>query len=240
MEASVVGDLLPRDRRREQPAVVVPATDRAMSYHDLFTNAYKSGNVLRFLGVRKSATVAVAVTPAPEPFLAFLGAAQLGAVTTFEPTAESRVTLVPVAEEAAYDLPPSSKLAVYGGPPESPSTTHLEQEVWSENPGFPEPSVHPGSAVVCTDAETYGHRELLAAADDVVDALGIDSDSRLAIRVPLSTPAAVVGLVAGLLAEATTILVGPSEGAVGADAALVAAESAAPESQTVAIDSVSV
>ncbi|RJX43762.1 acetyl-CoA synthetase [Halonotius aquaticus] len=239
MEASVIGDLLPRDRRREQPAIVVPATDRAMSYHDFFTNAYKSGNVLRFLGVREAATVAVDITPAPEPLLAFLGAAQLGAVTTFEPTSEARVTLVPVAEEAAYDLPPGAKLAVYGGPPESPATTHWEQEVWSENPGFPETPVDPNSPVVRADGKTYSHRDLLAAGDDVVDALALDGDSRLAIRTPLAAPATLVGLVAALAAEATAVLVGDSEQPVDADAALVAADVTAPEPVLVSVDAVS-
>lgn len=221
MEASVIGDLLPRAHRREHPAVVVPASDRAMSYHDFFTNAYKSGNVLRFLGVRESATVAVEITPAPEPLLAFLGAAQLGAVTTFDPTSEARVTLVPVVEEAAYELPPGSKLAVYGGPPESPATTHWEQEVWSENPGFPETPVDPESPVLRADGVAYSHRDLLAAADDIVDALGLDGDSRLAIRTPLAAPATIVGVIAALLAEATAVVVGDADRTVDADAAIV-------------------
>ena len=238
MEASVLGDLLPRARRREQPAVEFPTSDRAMSYHDFFTNAYKSGNVLRFLGVRASATVAIEATPAPEPFLAFLGAAQLGAGATFEPTAEPRVRLVPVDRETDDDIPAGTKLAVYGGPPESPATTHWEQEVWSENPGFPATEVDPDTPVLLTDNKDYSHRELLAAADSVVDALDLGGDSRLAIRVPLSTPAAIVGLVAALAAEATAILVGETDRAVEADAALIAAGATAPESVTVAADSV--
>ena len=238
MEASVLGDLLPRARRREQPAVAFPTSDRAMSYHDFFTNAYKSGNVLRFLGVRASATVAIEATPAPEPYLAFLGAAQLGAQVTFEPTAEARVQLVPVDRETDYDPAAGTKLAVYGGPPESPATTHWEQEVWSENPGFPETDVDPDSTVLLADGEGYSHRAVLAAADDLVERLDLTGDSRLAIRVSLSTPAAIVGLVAALAAEATAILVGASDRAVDADAALVAAGVTAPESAIVAGDSV--
>ena len=238
MEASVLGDLLPRARRREQPAVAFPTSDRAMSYHDFFTNAYKSGNVLRFLGVRASATVAIEATPAPEPYLAFLGAAQLGAQATFEPTAEARVQLVPVDRETDYDPAAGTKLAVYGGPPESPATTHWEQEVWSENPGCPETDVDPDSTVLLADGEGYSHRAVLAAADDLVERLDLTGDSRLAIRVSLSTPAAIVGLVAALAAEATAILVGASDRAVDADAALVAAGVTAPESAIVAGDSV--
>ena len=234
MEASVIGDLLPRDRRREQPAVVVPATDREMSYQDFFTNAYKSGNVLRFLGVREAATVAIDITPAPEPLLAFLGTAQLGGVTTFEPTVESRVTLVPVAAEAAHNLPAGAKLAVYGGPPESSSTTHWEQEVWSENPGFPETPVDPQSTAVRADGETYSHRDLLAAADDVVDALDLDSDSRLAVRTPLAATATVVGVIAALLAEATLVVVGESDRVVDADVAIVGDRVTPPEASAMA------
>ena len=240
MEASVLGELLPRGRRREQPAVEFPTSDRAMSYQDFFTNAYKSGNVLRFLGVRASATVAIEATPAPEPLLAFLGAAQLGAQATFEPTAEARVRLVPVEHETDYDPAAGTKLAVYGGQPASPATTHWEQEVWSENPAFPETEVDPDSPVLLADSETYSHRELLAAAADVISALGLNGDSRLAIRLSLSTPAAIVGLVAALAAEATAILVGETDRAVDADAALVAPGVTAPESATLGADSVSV
>ena len=239
MEASVLGDLLPRARRREQPAVAFPTSDRAMSYQDFFTNAYKSGNVLRFLGVRSSATVAIEPTLAPEPYLAFLGAAQLGAGATFDPTAEARVRLVPVDREADHEPAAATKLAVYGGPPESPATTHWEQEVWSENPGFPATDVDPDSTVLLADGESHSHRAVLAAADGIIDTLDLDGDSRLAIRVSPSTPAAIVGLVAALAAEATAILVGESDHAVDADAAVVAAESGPPESATLAAREIS-
>ena len=221
MDASVVGDLLPRDRRRDQPALVVPASDREMSYRDLFTTAYKSGNVLRFLGVRADSVVAIEPTAAPEPLLAFLGAAQLGAVATFDPGADGRVTLVPVERETDYSPAAGSKLAVYGGPPESPVTTHWEQEVWSENPGFPETAVDPDSAVLRADGAAYSHRDLLAAAEGVGDDLALDGDARLAIRTPLAAPATVVGVLAALAAEGTAVLVGESDAAVETDAAIV-------------------
>lgn len=239
MEASVLGDLLPRDRRREQPALIVPDGDREMSYRDFLTTAYKAGNVLRFLGVREGRVVAIDPTPAPEPILAFLGAAQLGAQATFDPTADARVRLVPAADEAEYAADDATKLSVYGGPPSASTTVHWEQQVWSENPGFPATEVDPDSTVLCADGAAYSHRDLLAAADDLVDALALESDDRLAIRTPLSTPAAIVGLVAALAAEATAVLVGDSEQEVDADAALVAAGVTAPESVSVSVESVS-
>ena len=241
MEASVIGDLLPRSRRREQPAIVVPTSDRTMSYHDFFTNAYKSGNVLRFLGVRSGRVVAIEPTLAPEPILAFLGAAQLGAQTAFDPTADARLTLVPVDHEDDHSPAAGSKLAVYGGSPASPATTHWEQEVWSENPGFPDTSVDPDSTVVITDNAAYSHRDLLAAATDVVDALALDGDSRLAIRTPLAAPATVVGMIAALCAAATAILLGSSDPAAGidADAALVDSGASSPDSPSLATESLS-
>jgi len=239
MQASVLGDLLPRDRRREQPALVVPEGDREMSYRDFFTTAYKAGNVLRFLGVREGRTVAIDPTVAPEPVLAFLGAAQLGAQATFDPTADARVRLVPVADEGDYEPEAATKLAVYGGPPSASATVHWEQQVWSENPGFPVTDVDPDATVLVADGTTYSHRDLLTAADSVVDELDRSDDDRLAIRVPLSTPAAIVGLVAALAAEATAVLVGDAETAVEADAALVAAGVTAPESVSIAADSIS-
>ncbi|ERH05649.1 MAG: hypothetical protein J07HN4v3_01253 [Halonotius sp. J07HN4] len=233
MDASVVGDLLPRDRRRDQPALVVPASDREMSYRDFFTTAYKAGNVLRFLGVSDTATVAIEPTVAPEPMLAALGAAQLGAAATFDPTADARLRLVPVEQEAEYTPPSGAKLAVYGGPPESPATVHWEEQVWSENPGFPETAVDPTATALRGDSEDYSHRDLLAAADEVVDALNLDSDARLAIRTPLAQPVTVVGLFAALAAEATAVLVGNADQTVEADAAVVADGATVPESAVV-------
>lgn len=233
MDASVVGDLLPRDRRREQAALIVPASDREMSYRDFFTTAYKSGNVLRFLGVREGSVVAIEPTAAPEPILAFLGAAQLGAQATFDPSADARVTLVPVEREADYSPAAGSKLAVYGGPPESPATVHWEQEVWSENPGFPDTAVDPDSTVLRADGVAYSHRELLAAAEGVGSDLALNGESRLAIRTPLAAPATVVGVLAALLAEATAVLVGESDAAVEADAAIVGDGVTAPEATTI-------
>jgi len=221
MDAAVLGDLLDRENRRSQPAVEFPAVDRAMSYRDFITTAYKSGNVLRYLGLGAGSTLAVDPTCRPEPLLAFLGAAQLGATVTFDPTGEARVRLVPVAEESAYESA-AGRLVVFGGPPEVASTTHWEQEVWSENPAFPPTQVSPKSAALVAGEETYSHRRLLGMAEQVVDELSLTEGSRLAIRTPLSRPETIGGgLVAALAAGATAVFVPDSASDVDAEAALV-------------------
>ena len=221
MDVAAVGDLLPRDKRRSQPAVVFPAVDREMSYRDFITTAYKSGNVLRYMGLSSEATLAVDPTCRPEPLLAFLGAAQLGATTTFDPTADARVRLLPVAAEADY-LDAPGQLTVFGGSPEASATTHWEKAVWSENPAFPPTQVDPDSTVLDAGDDQYTHRELLAMAEEVVTELDLDTNSRLAVRTPLSAPETIGGgLLAALLAGATAVFVGDPEMAVEADVALV-------------------
>jgi hypothetical protein len=197
--ASVLGDLVARDRRSARPALLAPAVDRSYSWADLCTTAYKSGNVLRYLGVRGGSLVAVEPDPVPEPVLAFLGAALLGATTRFEPRGggEARATLVPVAREDAFDLPGGSKLAVYGGAPTAATTTHWEAEVWSENP-----AVHPATVSSTDEAlragdRSFTHAALLAAAVDVADRVGLAATDAVAVRGSLADPGVVV---AGVLA----------------------------------------
>jgi hypothetical protein len=239
MNAAVVGDLLARDNRRSQPAVECPAVDRAMSYRDFITTAYKSGNVLRYLGLSADSTLAVDPSPRPEPLLAFLGAAQLGATATFDPEADARVRLVPVDDESAYQSS-EGRLAVFGGSPEATTTTHWEQEVWSENPAFPPTQVDPESTVLLAGDEAYSHQRLLAMAEQVVDELELKRESRLAIRTPLSRPETIGGgLVAVLLAGATAVFVDDPTAAVDADAALIGTEQSAPEQRRLSLSTLS-
>lgn len=236
MDAAVLGDLVARDERRPQPAVSVPDADREMSYHDFITTAYKAGNVLRYLGLGADARLAVDPTLRPEPLLAFVGAAQLGAATTFEPTADARVRLVPVVDEASYQDEPG-RLAVFGGPPEAAATTHWEKAVWSENPAFPPTQVDPESTVLVAGGEEYSHRRLLGIAERVIGELSLTTGSRLAIRTPLSRPETIGGgLVAALLAGATAVFIPDSTTAVDADAALVVeSEQSTPEPRQLSI-----
>lgn len=239
MAPAVLGELLARERRDSRPALTVFDLDRTIAYREYLTTAYKAGNVLRYLGVSRGSTVAVAPQTAPEPIFAFLGAAQLGAKTTFDPSANARVTLVPVADEDSYSPSPGSNLVVYGGPPRSPRTTHWEAEVWSENPNFPETTVDPDSPALVANETTYSHRDLLETAQNVVEHLELTTDSRLAIRTPLSNPSTIAGgVLASLVAGATAIFVADPAQSVAADCALVAGSSSPPEPRYLSADEI--
>ncbi|WP_416839772.1 acetyl-CoA synthetase [Haloferax sp. DFSO52] len=200
----VIGDLMARDRRSDSLALQVDGPGRTYTYYDFITTSYKAGNVLRYLGVRKGARVAVEPVALPEPILTFVGAAQLGAQTVFDPTADARAVLVDVARESEFDLPPGRKLAVYNGPPDSPSTTHWEKEVWSENPAVHPEIVEPGDVALVADGHEYTHGDLLTAAQQVVSEYGLDADDTVVIRSSLSHPGTVVaGILAPLLAGGT-------------------------------------
>lgn len=239
MQAAVLGDLLAREKRRSQPAVVMPAVDRELSYRDFITTAYKSGNVLRYLGLSSDATLAVEPAVRPESLLALLGAAQLGARVTFDPEAEARVRLVSVDREAEF-LDSEGRLAVFGGSPEAPATIHWEQEVWSENPAFPPTEVDPESTVLVDGDDQYSHRRLLGMAQQIVEELDLKQGSRLAIRTPVSQPETVGGGLCGALAAgATAVFVDDPPESVDAEAALVGEHDPTFDNQQVAVDSLS-
>ncbi|MCO8267108.1 long-chain fatty acid--CoA ligase [Haloferax sp. AB510] len=201
----VIGDLMARDRRSDRLALRVDGPGRTYTYHDLITTSYKAGNVLRYLGVRKGARVAVDPVSLPEPLLTFLGAAQLGAVTAFDPAVEARATVVAVDREAEFaDLPPGQKLAVFGGSPSSPAITHWEQEVWSENPAVHPVVVTPDDPALVADDREFTHSDLLDAAREVVADFDLDAGDTVAVRSSLSHPGTVVaGVLAPLLAGGT-------------------------------------
>ncbi|SFR68736.1 acetyl-CoA synthetase [Halogeometricum limi] len=205
---TVVGDLVARDRRTAAPALRDDVSDRSYSYHDFVTTTYKAGNVLRYLGVRDGDGVAVAPDARPEAPLVFYGAAQLAAVTSFSPDADDppRATVVGVEREADFELPAGHKLAVYGGPPERPETTHWEQEVWSENPAVHPVAVEASAPVLSAADETYTHEGVLDAALSVVEDAGIEPGDDVVVRASLTEAGAVVaGLLAPVLAGAVVV-----------------------------------
>ncbi|WP_144799525.1 acyl-CoA synthetase family protein [Halorubrum depositum] len=215
----VVGDLLARDRRSRDVALVTP-DGRERTYRDLITNAYKAANVLRYLGAREGSTVAVEPAPGLHTTLAFLGAAGLGAPVRFDPAAGivrgDRVVLVDVADESTTEPAPGTSLAAFGGPPERPETTHWEQELWSENPGMPPSGVGPDDPVLRgangdepDEAGDVSHRALLDAAGSVVDELRLEQGDRAVLRGDLADSRALAaGVVAPLAAGATSVLAG--------------------------------
>ena len=234
----LVGDLLARDRRSRDAALVTP-DGRERTYHDLITNGYKAANVLRYLGVRTGATVAVDPTPGFHTTLAFLGAAAVGAPVRFDPKAGieagDRVVLVPVAAAIALDPAPGTKLAAFGGPPERPETTHWEQELWSENPGMPPSDVDPNDAAVLGANGQFSHRDLCSVAAAAVEAAEMTAEKRVVLRRPLSdAPALAAGLVAPLSVGGVAVLAPPSrdeglDGEPRGDVAVAPSDTDVPE-----------
>ncbi|TKX69399.1 hypothetical protein [Halorubrum sp. SP9] len=209
----LVGDLLARDRRTRDTALGTP-DGRERTYHDLITNGYKAANVLRYLGVRGGATVAVDPTPGFHTTLAFLGAAAVGAPVRFDPEAGieagDRVVLAPVATAADLDPAPGTNLAAFGGSPERADTTHWEQELWSENPGTPPSEVGPADAAIVGPNREFSHRELCSLAAAAVEEARLNEGTRVVLRRPFSDPPAVAaGLVAPLSVGGTAVLASP-------------------------------
>ena len=248
----VVGDLLARDRRSRDLAIVTP-DGRERTYHDLITNAYKAANVLRHLGVREGATVAIHPDLGFHPTLAFLGAAGVGAPVRFDPAAGldagDRVVIVPTTEESTADPAPGTNLAVFGGPPTRPETTHWEQELWSENPGMVPSTVGPTDPVVRGPDGPIAHRRLLELADAATKSAAIDADTRVVVRAPVTDHRALAaGVVAPLVAGGTVVAAGdPQTGDdttqadfARGDVAIVPAERITPpEPKRVVVDSIS-
>lgn len=245
VDAAVVPDLVARDRRSGRPAVVDARRGRTLDYRDVCTTAYKAGNVLRHLGVHEGARVAVEPTAAPQPLLAFLGGALLGATVGFDaaPGTDARAVVVDTAREPEFDLPPGSKLCTFGDAPDRPDTTHWETEVWSENPAFPPLEYDPDDAVLAADGRTYAHAALLGAARDAAGALGPDADDRVDLRAPLADPRAVAAGVLAPLLVGAAIRLPADDRSAGADApaatAAVVGPDAAPDVPAVSLPDVS-
>ena len=242
MSIRLLGDLVARERRGPATALSVPGRDRSYTYRDFCTTAYKAGNVLRYLGVDRDDRVAVPPDPRPEPVFVLLGAAQLGAAVAFDAgpervaDGEFRAAVVCADREAAFDPPPGCNLAVYGGPPDDPSTTHWEAELWSENPAFPPTEVSPDDATLAAGGRAFSHAAVVAAAESVVADAGVDSDTTVAVRASLAHPGTVAaGVVVPLLAGGEILF--PDADATG-DVAVADADDDAPEPVVVSPDAV--
>lgn len=217
---NTLGAVVSRDRRSDAIALRTDPTDRAMSYHDFCTTAWKAGNFLRYLGVRTDDRIAVAPDPRPEPILALFGAALLGARTQFgvedavdAGDAQARVLVTPKEREATLSVPAESRLLIYGGVPEQSRTAHWEGDVWSENPAFPPTTVDPTSTALELADEGYTHESVLTAASDTASAYGLEPGTTVAVREELSTSGTIVaGVLAPLLRGATAVF--PAEDTV--------------------------
>jgi len=216
-----LADLVARERRSDDVALRVDARDRAYSYRDFCTTAWKAGHALSHLGVHGGSRVALAPDPAPQPLLTLFGAACLGARVTFDTAAEARVVVVTAERAGEVEDRPGRKVVVYGDAPADPGVTHWEGTVWSENPAMPPGDRTPDEAVLEGDRRSFTHGEVLTAAERVVDAVGLDAASTVALRAPLTDPRTVVaGVVAPLVAGGTVVV--PAGDDTAADVSVVA------------------
>lgn len=215
MEPSVLGDLVARERRNDALALDAPALGRDYDYRRFCTTAWKVGNFLHHIGVRSGVAVGIAADPVPEPVLSLFGAALLAAPIRFldgDPDEDTRAVVVPPGREAV-DLPPGGQRVVYGDPPEDPSVSYFERDVWSQNPTEPPDPVTPEDVALRAEGE-YSHRDLLAAAEGVVGEWALEPGESVAVRAPLAHPGTIAaGVVAPLLAGGKVLL--PGEGSEG-------------------------
>lgn len=229
-EVDVLGDVLGRDRRTDDPAIRARGVE--YTYHDFVTTAWKTANFFSHRGVHTGATVAVVDDHAVPAVLALFGAAQLGATTRFVPrtddgTGDATVTadlLVGPGESVLeWDLPAGATRVAYTAETDGvddPAVEPFGRSVWSENPVEPPETVDPGRAALAFDGETASHRELLREA--TVEAADLTPGDSIVLRASLTRRDAVVeGLLAPLIAGASIVLLGPVDSADGHEPTLV-------------------
>lgn len=215
LDADVLGDLVARDRRTDDPLLRFGSgTADFYTAHKFCTDAWKTASLFRYNGVGPGRTVGIAADPVPPALLSLFGAALLGATARFDPPTEADVRLL-VADAAGiddWDLPPGGKRVAYDGPPEDPSVSHFERDIWSENPTMPPDEPAADDLVLETDAESYTHATLLDATARVVEELGLSGDDAVAVRTSLTEPGTVVaGVLAPLAVGAEILLPGVDE-----------------------------
>ncbi len=221
-EPRVLGDLLARERRSNRPAL--GGGGRELDYRRFITTAWKAGNYLRHLGVRKGSTVGV-VGEGPPAVLSLFGAAALGAAVWVDPSADSSpdVLVAPTNRLGRFDAPSRSNRVGYGSEPDDPAVSYFERDVWSENPVEPPERVAPEDAALRGAFGEWSHTDVFDAADGVTEQLS--PEDTVALRASLSNPWVVAaGVVAPLSVGARVLF--PEEGESGSVAVV---EGEAPE-----------
>jgi len=209
---NVLGDLVVRERRSNDPALKAVDSGREYDYRRFCTTTWKAGNYLRLLGVRTDARVAIADDPTPEAILSAYGAALLGGVIDFDPPKQTeldaRVVITLTAAVDTYDIGASTKRVVYGEEPANPDVGYFERDVWSENPTEPPDRVEQSDALLDTD-RTYTHAELVGAATRVADMWELSPGDAVAVRGSFNNAGTMAaGLLAPILAGAAILLPG--------------------------------
>ena len=203
-----LAELLARDRRSERVACRVGTDGRSYDYDGFLTTAWQAGNYLRHLGVREGVAVGIAADRTPEVVLAALGTGLLGGTVWFDPpaTADLRAFVGRPADVVSRAAEPGLQRVSYGGGADDPAIERFEEGLWSENPTMPPERPAPDAGILTDGERTLSQRELLAAAEALIDAVDVGRDSAVVLRAPLSDPRAVVGILAALRAESTLVL----------------------------------
>jgi acyl-CoA synthetase (AMP-forming)/AMP-acid ligase II len=206
-------EVLCRDRRCATSALELPSLGRFYTYRDLITTSYKAGNVLRYMGVQKGDSVFIQNQLLPEPILAFLGAAHLGAVTTFGVVSEmddSRAAVINSDSDIA-DMPFSNRqeVAVYDGKPTVSRHTHWESEVWSENPAVHPVAVQGGDGLFQDTNSVVSHGSVIQRATQIGSTVSMKAGKKVLLSGSLQCTGVVVsGIIAPLLSGATIVIGG--------------------------------
>ena len=222
-------DLVARERRGDATALTV-AEGPTYDYRRFCTTAWKTGNFLRHQGVRDGVVVGVADDLTTQPLLTLFGTALLGGATRFGEVdpAEVQALVLPAAAADAAEVPAGTHRVGYGAEPEDPAVAHFGRDVWSENPSFPPVERDPETPALATADATYSHRELVGAAERVVDEYDVTADDRVAVRASLTRPGTVVaGVLAPLVAGGAVALDAPD--GTEADATLAVESDASSE-----------
>lgn len=202
-------ELLARDRRSPEAALVHAPTGRSYDYRRALTSAWKVALFLRNEGVRGGMDVAVADDDAPEAVLSFLGAGLLGATVSISPERldGAKALVAPTDRLGEFDAGPGTRLVGYGGEPADPSMAYFERDVWSENPTLPPDRPTPEAPLLAADGVVYGHGELLEAAAAVTETHDLAPGTDVVVRGRLARPGVLVaGVLAPLLAGAVVVV----------------------------------
>jgi len=202
-------DLLSRERRSPDPALVHAPTGRRYDYRRALTSAWKVALFLRNEGVRGGMRVAVADDDAPEAVLSVLGAGLLGATVSFAPDCLDglKALVAPTVRLGEFDADPGTRLVGYGSEPADPSVAYFERDVWSENPTLPPDRPAPDDPLLAADGATYGHAYLLRAATGVADIHEFTTGTEVVVRARLAHPGVLVaGVLAPLVAGAVSVV----------------------------------
>lgn len=209
-------NLLARDRRSPDSALVHAPTSRSYDYRRALTTAWKVALFLRNEGVRGGMTVTVAADDAPEAVLSFLGAGLLGATVSFSSDGldDAAALVAPTERLGEFEAEPGTRLVGYGSEPADPSVAYFERDVWSENPTIPPDRPAPGDPLLAADGTVYSHGELLKAATAVAETHGLAPATEVIVRAPVTRPGVLVaGVLAPVVAGAVSVV--PDQETVG-------------------------